>query len=185
MEDAKIVQLYWDRNQEAIAATASQYSGYCSTIAHNILSDPQDVEECVNDTWLGAWNSMPPHRPQILAIFLGKITRSIALDRYRYNTAEKRSSNMTVALEELSDCVSGEESVEGIVDRKELVLAINDFLDTLPSHKRGIFICRYWYFDSIVEISERFSLRQNHVSVILNRLRKQLRMYLLERGYAL
>ncbi len=184
MEDDKIVQLYWDRNQEAIAVTADHYSGYCTTIAQNILGNAQDAEECVNDTWLGAWNAMPPHRPQMLSTFLGKITRNLSLDRYRYNTAVKRDSNLTVALEELSECVSGE-TVEAIIDRKELVLAINDFLAALSSQKRGIFICRYWYFDSIQEIAARYGLSPNHTSVILNRLRRQLRLYLLERGYAL
>ncbi len=185
MEDSKIIQLYWDRDPDAVAVTAEQYGSYCTVIACNILGNLQDAEECVNDTWLGAWNAIPPNRPKGLAAFLGKITRNLSLDRYRYNTAQKRNSNLTVALEELEQCASGGENVESIMDRKELVLAINDFLSRLSQQKRGIFICRYWYFDSISDIAVRYGVTQNNVSVILNRLRQQLKVYLVNRGYAL
>ncbi len=185
MEDQKIIDLYWARSQEAITRTAEKYGSYCMVIACNILGNTEDAEECVNDTYLGAWNTIPPQRPAILSSFLGRLTRNLSLDRYRYNTAEKRNSNMTVALEELSGCVSGDESPEQTIDRKELVLAINDFLSTLSAQKRGIFICRYWYFDSVQQIASRYRITPGNVSVTLNRLRQKLRMYLQERGYAL
>lgn len=164
MDDAKIVQLYWDRNEQAISATADKYGNYCAAIAKNILGNSQDTEECVNDTYLNAWNSMPPHRPNILATFLGKITRNLALNKYKHNTAD---------------------NVEQEINRKELILAINHFLKKLPSDKRNIFVCRYWYFDSISDIAAHFDMTENNVSVTLNRLRLKLRNYLLERGFEL
>ena len=164
MDDAKIVQLYWDRNEQAISATADKYGNYCAAIAKNILGNSQDTEECVNDTYLNAWNSMPPHRPNILATFLGKITRNLALNKYKHNTAD---------------------NVEQEIHRQELILAINHFLKKLPSDKRNIFVCRYWYFDSISDIAAHFDMTENNVSVTLNRLRLKLRNYLLERGFEL
>ena len=164
MDDAKIVQLYWDRNEQAISATADKYGNYCAAIAQNILGNSQDTEECVNDTYLNAWNSMPPHRPNILATFLGKITRNLALNKYKHNTAD---------------------NVEQEINRKELILAISHFLKKLPSDKRNIFVCRYWYFDSISDIAAHFDMTENNVSVTLNRLRLKLRNYLLERGFEL
>lgn len=186
MDDASIVQLYWDRNEQAIPETAAKYGGYCISIAKNILGNPEDAEECVNDTYLRAWNSMPPHKPGLLSAFLGKITRNLSIKRYHYNTAHKRGGSQTaIVLDEIAELVSDTNDVEQEIDRKELVKAIDDFLNQLPGNKKAIFVCRYWYFDSISDIANRFGMSENHVSVTLNRLRLKLHNYLLERGFEL
>lgn len=186
MDDAKIVQLYWDRNEQAIPATADKYGNYCASIARNILGNKEDAEECVNDTYLNAWNSMPPHRPGILSAFLGKITRNLSFNRYRYNTADKRGGGeLPAVLDELSDLVSGKDDVEQALDQKELTKAIDTFLDGLSPEKRSIFISRYWHTDSISEIAVRHGMRDGAVSMTLNRLRLKLHNYLLERGFEL
>lgn len=186
MDDAKIVQLYWDRNEQAIPATADKYGSYCTSIAKNILHSREDAEECVNDTYMNAWNSMPPHRPGVLSAFLGKITRNLSIKRYRHNTADKRGGGQaTVVLDEIAEFVSDTDSVEQELDRRELVKAMNAFLGTLSAEKRGIFLRRYWFFDSISDIASRVGMTENHVSVTLNRLRRKLHNYLLERGFEL
>ena len=186
MEDTRIVQLYWDRDQTAISETATKYGNYCTSIANNILGNNEDAEECVNDTYLKAWNSMPPHRPNTLSTFLGKITRNLSFNRYKYNTADKRGYGQTmVVLDEIAELVSGTDSVEQEIDRKELIQAMNDFLDKLSPNKKSIFVCRYWYFDSISDIANRFGMSENHVSVTLSRLRMKLHNYLSERGFKL
>ena len=186
MDDARIVRLYWDRNEQAIPATADKYGNYCTAIATNILSNREDAEECVNDTYMNAWNSMPPHRPRILSAFLGKIVRNLSIKRYQYNTADKRGDGqLPVVLDEISDLVSGTDDVEDAFHGKELIKAIDTFLAALPAEKRGIFIRRYWYFDSIYDIAIRFGMTENNVSVTLNRLRLKLRNDLLERGFEL
>ena len=184
MDDAKIVQLYWDRDTQAIAATSDKYGTYCSHIARNILSNEEDTEECVNDTYLNVWNSIPPHRPQILSAYLGKIVRNLAFNRHQYNTAAKRGSGTIPAvLDELAECVPDGNDVSRIYDQKELSAAINNFLASLPAGKRKIFVCRYWYSDSISDIAARFGMSSGAVSMTLNRLRQKLRIYLNERGY--
>lgn len=186
MEDSKIVQLYWDRSQEAIRATSEKYGSYCMSIAGNILGNREDAEECVNDTYLHAWNAMPPHRPGALSVFLGKITRNLSFNRYRRNTACKRGGGeLSAVLEELAECVSGRDDVEGELNRRELVKAIDAFLDTLPSRKRDIFVRRYWHTDSISSIAARHGMKETAVSMTLSRLRPQLHNYLLERGFEL
>ncbi len=186
MEDEAIVQLYWDRNEQAIPATADKYGSYCTTIARNILGSREDAEECVNDTYLHAWNAMPPHRPQVLSTFLGKITRNLSFNRHRHNTAEKRGGGAVPAvLEELSELVSGQDDVEQVLDRKELIEAIDAFLAALPQVKRSIFVRRYWYTDSIPEIAFRHGMKEGTVSMTLSRLRRKLHDHLSERGFEL
>ena len=186
MDDAKIVQLYWDRDEQAIPATSEKYGNYCTSIAKNILGNKEDAEECVNDTYLHAWNTMPPHRPSILSTFLGKITRNLSFNRYKHNTADKRGGGeANVVIDEIAEFVSDTDSVELEFDRKEFIRAIDDFLDSLPTEKKSIFVCRYWYFDSISDIANRCGMTENNVSVTLNRLRLKLHNYLLERGFEL
>ncbi len=186
MDDAKIVRLFWDRDEQAISATADKYGSYCTAIARNILGNNEDAEECVNDTYLNAWNSIPPHRPSVLSAFLGKITRNLSFDRYRHNTADKRGGGeATAVLDELLEIVSDTDSVEREIDRRELVKAIDTFLGTLSADRRGMFICRYWYFDRISAIASGFGTTENNVSVNLNRIRLKLHDYLLERGFEL
>ena len=186
MDDTKIVQLYWDRDEQAIPATADKYGNYCASIAKNILGNKEDAEECVNDTYMNAWNSMPPHRPSILSTFLGKIVRNLSFNRYKHNTADKRGGGeLPLVLDELSDLVSGKDDVEQEIDRKELVNTIDAFLDTLTPEKRSIFVSRYWHTDSISEIAKRHGMNDGAVSMTLNRLRLKLHNYLLERGFEL
>ncbi len=184
MKDTEIVLLYLDRNQDAITETAAKYGNYCTSIAKNILGNKEDAEECVNDTYMNAWNSIPPNKPNPLSVYIGKITRNISFNRYKHNNAAKRSGSViSEVLEELSECISGKENVEMEIEYKELVKAIDSFLDTLSPEKRSIFVCRYWYTDSISNIAKQFNIKENTVSMTLNRLRLKLRKYLTERGY--
>ena len=186
MDDAKIVQMYFDRDEQAIPATADKYGSYCTSIANNILGNHEDAEECVNDAYLNTWNAIPPHRPKMLSTFLGKIVRNLAFNRYKHNSADKRGGGeMAAVLDELAGCVSGNEDVGQAYEYKELVAAINNFLGTLSTHKRNIFVCRYWYADSISDIAARYNMTYAAVSMELNRLRTKLHNYLIERGYEL
>lgn len=186
MDDTKLVQLYWDRDERAIPATADKYGSYCVSIARNILGSPEDAEECVNDTWLKAWNTMPPHRPDILSAYLGKIVRNLSLNRYRHNTADKRGGGeLPVVLDELSELVSGKEDVEREIDSRELVQAMDTFLESLSPEKRSVFLCRYWYTASISEIAGKHRMTESAVAMTLHRLRRKLHSYLLERNFEL
>ncbi len=186
MDDAQILQLYFDRNEEAIPATDAKYGKYCTAIAKNILGSHEDAEECVNDTYLNTWNAIPPHRPGILSAFLGKITRNLAFNRYKHNNADKRGGGeLPLVLEELAGCVSGKETVEDAFDHKALVEAINDFLSTLSVEKRKLFVCRYFYTESIRDIAEKFGISYAGLSMTLSRLRNKLQAYLIKRGYKL
>jgi len=181
-----IVRLYWNRDEQAIPVTAEKYGPYCISIAKNIVGNQEDAEECVNDTYLRAWNSMPPHAPNVLSAFLGKITRNLALNRYKHNTADKRGGGVVSAvLDELSELVSDTEDIGDALYEKELISAINAFLGTLSPEKRGIFVSRYWYTDSISDIAVRYGKREGTVSMMLNRLRRQLHGYLTERGFSI
>ena len=186
LSDEEIIALYWERNENAIKHTDDKYRAYLLKIANNILKDMQDSEECLNDTYLAAWNSIPPHRPNILSTYLGKITRHLSFDKFRHKNADKRGGGeIAIVLDELAECVSGTESVEDEVARKQLVEEINAFLNTLPQEKCNIFLCRYWYAIPVSEIAKRFGMTENNVSVTLNRMRKNLKTYLTERGYDL
>lgn len=184
MTDGEIVKLFSERSETAIAAAMEKYHSYCMKIAVNILGSREEAEECVNDAFLKAWDMIPPHMPQMLSTFLGKITRNLAINRYRQGLAVKRGNGeCALAFEEMSELVSDGSCVESEAERRELVGEINAFLKTLPERKRDIFVCRYWFCDSIGEISREFSLSESNVSVILNRIRKKLREYLRKRGY--
>lgn len=184
MDDNGIIQLYWDRNEQAIRATSDKYGHYCKSIARNILNNEEDAEECVNDTWLSAWNAMPPHRPGQLAAFLGKITRNLSFNKYKHHHAEKRGGGeIALVLDELADCVSDVDNVEQIFDRRELEKAVNSFARSLSMEKRNIFVRRYWYADSVSAIAKDYGMLQGTVSKTLERTRKQLKSYLAERGF--
>ena len=184
MDDEMIVQLYWDRSENAITETDRKYGAYCNSIAYGILRDKEDAEESVSDTYLDAWNSMPPHRPSILATFLGKITRRISIDRWRTKNRLKRGGGEVVlALEELEQCIVGGHSPEQEIEDKNLAHTINDFLDELPLQERRVFLARYWYLDSIREIAEDFHFSQSKVMSMLFRIRNKLRNRLEKEGY--
>lgn len=183
MEDNRIIDLYFARSESAIFQTAAKYGNYCYSIANNILSDREDSRECVNDTYLAAWNAMPPKRPNILSAFLGKITRNISLDRWKARSAQKRGGGAaTLSLEELEECLTGGENPEAAVERRELLRSLNRFLEALPEEQRNLFVCRYWYLDSIEDISQRFDCSQSRVTSALFRLRKRLRKHLEQEG---
>lgn len=186
MEDTQIIQLYWDRDERAIPATAEKFERYCTAIARNILGSAEDAEECVNDTWLNAWNTMPPHRPGVLSTFLGRITRNLSLNRRKRDAAARRGGGeAALVLGELAELVSGTDSAEQEAGRRELIRAIDGFLAALPPEKRSIFLCRYWYFDRVSEIAARFGKSENSISVTLSRLRRALRSDLLGKGFDL
>ena len=185
MEDSEIIRLYWERSGDAIAATAGKYGGYCRAIARNILGSEEDAEECVNDAWLKLWNAIPPQRPARLSAFLGRVVRNLALDRFQRARAEKRGGGLEPVLEELSDCVSGGESVEQAIDRAELLAAINGFLGSLPKQKRDLFVLRYWYARPIGDIAAQQNMSVGSVTMSLKRSREKLKAYLTERGFEL
>ena len=186
MDDERIVQLYLAMDEQAIRESSEKYGSYCYLIAHRILGNPDDADECVNDTWLRAWNAIPPQHPSSLSLFFGKITRNLAIDRYREAHRIKRvSGESLVVLDELGDLVSGSDSPEAMLQADELKADINRFLMSLPQEKRYMFILRYWYAEKIANIAVRFSMTPNHVSVVLKRIRKQLKRYLQKRGYDL
>ena len=176
MDDSEIIELYFQRSEEAVTQTASKYGKYCYQIAYHILSSREDSEESVNDTYLAAWNTMPPRRPTILSAFLGKLTRYISLDRWKNRSAQKRGGGqVALSLEELEECISGSNNPEKEVDRKELLRYLNRFLDALPETQRKVFVCRYWYLESIPEIAARFGFSESKVTAMLHRLREKLR----------
>ena len=184
MEDSQIVQLYWERDARAIPASAEVYGQYCHAIAFRILFSEQDAEEAVNDTWLHAWNAIPPHRPAVLSTFLGKLVRRISLNMLQHRRAQKRGGGeFDLVLEELSECVSGAESVEQAADAHALRDAINAFLAALPAKKRSAFLLRYWHAEPVSAIARRLGMTENSVSVTLHRTRAALRDYLTERGF--
>ena len=184
MDDNDIIQLYWDRNEQAIRITSDKYGHYCKAIAMNILNNEEDAEECVNDTYLNAWNSMPTHWPKQLETFLGKITRNLSFNKYKHDHAEKRGSGeITLVLDELTDCVSDTDNVEQVLDHQELIKAISSFVRSLSENKRNLFVRRYWYADSVSAIANDTGMLQGTVSKTLERTRKQLKAYLTERGF--
>ena len=186
MNDKQIVDLYWARSEDAISETSKRYGRYCHYIARNILHNDEDSEECVNDTYLKAWEAIPPHRPEKLSAFLGKIVRNLALNRYKRYTAEKRGNGQVpVALDELQDCIPASGSVAETIDDFLLVDIFNRFLAGLPAEKRKIFVRRYWYLSPIKEIAKDYSISESNVKVTLLRIRNDLRQILEKEGITL
>lgn len=183
MTDYDIVKLYFERSEKAISETDKKYGRYCLTVAENILRSKADSEECVNDTYLKAWNSIPPQKPQKLSTYLGKITRNLAINRYKHYSAEKRGGGETeLILSELENCLSSESSTEKAVDEKLLIKAIENFLKGESKEKRRIFLLRYWYAFSISEIAKELSQSESKVTSTLFRLRNKLREHLEKEG---
>ena len=184
MEDERIVALYWERSEEAIRQTQSKYDNYCMGIAGRILSNHEDARECVNDTYLAAWDAIPPQRPAVLSTFLGKLTRRISIDRWRALTADKRGgSAVTVALEELEACIPGGTDPVKEVEAKELARAISGFLRTLPYIQRKVFLMRYFEMADLPQIQEEFQISNSKAKSMIHRTRKKLKTYLQEEGY--
>ncbi|MCM1222368.1 MAG: sigma-70 family RNA polymerase sigma factor [Lachnospiraceae bacterium] len=183
MKDDEIISLYWKREEQAIAATADKYGSYCHSISYNILHNNEDAQECVNDTWLGAWKSIPPNRPGLLSAYLGKITRNLSLNRFKQYNAEKRGNGQTeLVLSELEDCIPAENSVEQMIEEMALTRSINQFLRAQPRQKRNIFIRRYWYLCPIRDIAAAYGISESKTASLLFRMRNELRTHLEKEG---
>ena len=183
MEDSEIIKLYFDRDEAAVTETAEKYGSYCYTIAFNVLGNEEDSKETVNDTYLEAWNSIPPHRPTVFSAFIGKITRRLAISKWRKRTAEKRGGNeYALSLDELSECVADKSNTEKELEDKEITALINIFLKELPETQRNVFICRYWYMDSVSSIAKEFRFSESKVKSMLMRTRQKLKQRLTEEG---
>jgi RNA polymerase sigma-70 factor (ECF subfamily) len=185
LEDEEIIALFYDRSEQAIIELASKYGAVCRKVARNILNNEQDAEECVNDAYLGAWNTIPPQRPEPLLTYVCRIVRNLSVTRYHANTASKRNSVYDVALDELEHCLVSPATVETELSAKELTGLLDRFLDTLEPENRVMFVRRYWYSDSVSDIAARLGMRPNHVSVRLSRTREKLSAYLRKEGYAI
>lgn len=184
VDDNQIVKLFLERQETALEEAMRKYKNYCMKIAVNILSSREDAEECVNDAFLKAWEMIPPREPEMLSSFLGKITRNLAINRFRSEqTAKRGGGEAAKAFEEMAELISDGSSLENEAETKELLREINKFLKHLSARDRDIFICRYWYCDSISELSREFSVTETNISVIINRTRKKLREHLKKRGY--
>ncbi len=184
MDDKNIVELYFQRNEQAISETSSKYGKYCYSIAYGILTNKEDSEEIVNDTYSSAWNSIPPHCPAVLSTFLGKITRRLSIDKLRELSADKRGGGeIPLLLDELQDCISNNENIEHELDKRHLSEIINAFVISLPAIEQKIFLCRYWYAYSIENIGKQFGFSQSKVKSMLYRTRNKLRIILEKEGF--
>ena len=183
MDDKQILDLYWERSEAAISETSKKYGKYCRYIAFNILHNDEDSEECVNDTYLRAWNSIPPNRPSVLKTFLGKITRNLSLDRYELLNAKKRNGGqMPLVFDEIQECIPSLDSTENIVEEIALTDILNRFLSSLSLEQRKIFMRRYWYLSPIKEIATEYGMSESKIKMSLFRSRNELKK-LLERRY--
>lgn len=183
MNDKEIVDLYWARDEQAIHHTREQYGAYVSVIARNVLAMEEDVQEVVNDVYLRAWMSMPDQRPERLAPFLGRIARGLAIDRYRYNHSKKRTADEGIcSFEELEECVSGRNSLEEKIDMDHLTSCLNQFLEDQPKEYASLFLCRYYYMDSLEAMSDYTGYSVSKIKSILHRMRKKLKNYLTQQG---
>ncbi len=186
MEDKEMVDLYWERSEDAIIQTAQKYQSYCIQIAYNILYNKEDSEECVNDAYLRVWNAIPPKRPECFSAFLGKITRNLAFNKYNQQTAKKRGAGqMEFVLHELEESILPNTNFEEEIDGAVLVKLLNHFLLELPKTERIIFVQRYWYVCSIKELSERWQMSESKIKSKLFRMRNKLKKYLKKEGVSL
>lgn len=185
MSDAEIVSLFQARDETAISAASRKFGNYCGTVVSGILGNPQDAEECLNDTWMRAWETIPPQKPQNLGAYLATLAKNISLNRYKETHAKKRGSGeIPLVLEELTECCSRNSNVEKEYEHKLLVEAVNEFLRTLPQDKRDLFVLRYWFCLSTKEIAKKTgALNRSAVSVTLMRTRKALAKFLKSKGF--
>ena len=183
MEDSQIIGLYFLREERAITETAIKYASYCHSIAYRILQNRADSEEVVNDTYLGAWNSIPPTRPNSLSAYLGKISRRLALKRWRNARADKRGGGETaLALEELTDCIPSGSTAEQVLLNRELGACLNRFVEALPKTEQRVFVLRYWHLYSIQQIAEKYRFSESKVKSMLFRTRTKLQKHLIKEG---
>lgn len=184
MDDEKIIEMYFDRNQKAVEETEKKYGRYCFSLAARILANKEDSEECVNDTWLSAWNSIPPQRPKYLKMFLAKITRNKALNRLKADNTKKRGKGeVPLIYEELSECIGDGRDIESDIIAKELGLTIKNFVFSLPEREGNIFVRRYFFMECVKNIAEKYGMTPGNVSVILNRTRNKLKEHLISNDF--
>lgn len=179
MDDDRIIELFWNRSEQAVSAVSEKFGAMCYSLAFNLLRSREDAEECVNDTWHGLWETIPPERPRSLVSFVAKIARNQAMKRLTYRSAAKRDV-LIVSFEELNECIPDRYRIEEIADGRELSRLLDQFLDTLDGESRNIFLRRYWFCDSIREIAKGFGISESKVKVRLFRTRRQLKAYLEE-----
>lgn len=185
MEDQLIIKLFFERSENAIAELSNKYEKLCKTLAYHILKNEQDAEECVNDAYLAAWNTIPPEKPNPLSAYICRITRNLSLKKYHSNTAQKRNNYYDVILEEVEECLEAKDTVESEILVQEMSKQINSFLGKLKEKDRVIFIRRYWFCDSVSEISGNLGVSTNYVTVHLYRTREKLKKYLKKEGLLL
>ena len=185
MDDKQIIELYFERNEQAVRETEKKYGRFCHCIAMNVLGSYEDAEECVNDTYHTAWNRMPPDFPQSLSAFLGRITRNISIDRFRANRAQKRYNGMEVMLSELNDCVPSSTNVEQIVDARRLSELISNWLESLPLDDCTLFVRRYWHGDAVQALAFECGCTPNQMAQRMLKLRKGLKTFLEAEGVSL
>lgn len=184
MEDSRIVSLYWNRDEAAIDQTDKKYGRYLTKIAYNILADREDSQESVNDTYLAAWDSIPPHKPDVLSTYLGKLTRRISIDLFRRKTSGKRGGGeYALSLQELEACISGGNTTEQALDMQLLSEAIETYLRSVTQEARNVFIGRYYYLDPVKKIAGYCQISESKVKVLLYRTRKGLWEYLQKEGF--
>lgn len=179
-DDEKIIELFFDRSEEAIKELDTKYGRLCRKLSHNILNNRQDAEECVNDAYLGAWNTIPPEKPNPLQAYICRIVRNLSLKRYYWKSAAKRNSEYEIAMQEMEGYFAAPDTVEAEIETKELARMIENFLDTLSEENCVIFMRRYWFADTYAEIAGRVGISEKNVSVRLTRIRKQMKEYLRE-----
>ncbi len=183
MEDNAIIELYFQRSESAVTESDKKYGRYCGTIARNILANEEDAKECVSDTWLKAWNAIPPTRPRILKAFFGKITRNLSLNRLEKEKAEKRGGGeVSLALDELSECVADTRAYEWSADRSVIRDTLNAFLKDLPEETRIVFVRRYWYLEGVGQIAKELDSGESRIKMMLLRARKELAERLTREG---
>lgn len=176
MEDKKIIEMFFERSEEAISRLYEKYGAYCRSIAKNILQSEEDAEECINDAFLTVWNSIPPQKPEKLGAYAGKITRNFALNKAKYNAAEKRGGGKyEEALSELEECIASKNDTESCIDKIVFKETVEAFLLSQPEEKRNIFIRRYWYLQSVSELSAAFGFSESKIKSLLMRMRSELR----------
>lgn len=185
MDDTRIIALYWQRKEQAVAETAKKYGGFCHNIALNILSIREDAAECVNDTWHSAWNAIPPEHPVCLRAWLGRVVRNLALNRWNQNHAAKRYNGMDQLFDELAECIPASQTVERQIEDRELSEVINTWLGALAAEDRIIFIRRYWRGDAVKQLAQACGVRPNDMAKRMYRLRQSLKAALEKEGFQL
>ena len=182
LEDSKIIELFFDRSEEAITELSEKYGKVCKSVAENILNNQRDSEECVNDAFLAVWNTIPPQKPEHLLSYVCRIVRNLAIKKYHANTAQKRNSIYDVALDEIKECFPSSVSVEDEIESGEFSKVIDRFLESMDKQNKILFVRRYYYSDSIEELAELFRTSKHNISVRLSRMRKKLKKYLIKEG---